>query len=167
MPNWDVIWEFEHDNHLIIGAYLYGIGNWDTIKGDDRLQLHDKILLDSEQKPQGKHLHTRVEYLLKSLDAHLNPRKKQATGSPDKLNTDKLANKEKKAMKKERKEMERAMKREKKRESTASIYKKKVFKSKEEVSVAIAIYSLKSRQCGRMLLFNSKLDLRFADFEAF
>ena len=131
LPNWDVVWEFEHDNHLIIGIYLYGVGNWDTIKGDDRLQLQDKILLDSEQKPQGKHLHTRVEYLLRGLDNHLNPRKKQTAGSPDKgPTTDK---KKKRALKKERKELEKALKKEKKQREAAS--KKKVFKSKEEVSV--------------------------------
>ena len=135
LPNWDVVWEFEHDNHLVIGIYLYGVGNWDTIKGDDRLQLHDKILLDSEQKPQGKHLHTRVEYLLRGLDNHLNPRKKQTAGSPDKSSISDKKKEDKKALKKERKEMEKTLKKEKKQREAAS--KKKIFKSKEEVSVRI------------------------------
>lgn len=40
---------------------------WDAIKMDKSLGLVDKILLNDDRKPQGKHLQSRAEYLLKIL----------------------------------------------------------------------------------------------------
>ena len=121
-----MIWEAEQDNSLIIGVYLYGNGNWDAIRNDDRLQLHDKMLLESDQKPQTRQIAARVEYILRLLDIEVNPKKNG--GSPGKGN-------EKSGERKAKKEKKDSLKREKKeREAAESAAKKrKVFKSREEV----------------------------------
>ncbi|XP_022330657.2 chromodomain-helicase-DNA-binding protein 1-like isoform X3 [Crassostrea virginica] len=66
--HWDCEWDVEEDSNLLKGIYEYGLGSWEAIKMDPDLQLHDKILPDgSDLKPQGKHLATRADYLLKVL----------------------------------------------------------------------------------------------------
>lgn len=66
--HWDCIWDVEEDSNLLKGIYEYGLGSWEAIKMDPSLQLHDKILPDGiDLKPQGKHLATRADYLLKVL----------------------------------------------------------------------------------------------------
>ncbi|XP_048736383.2 chromodomain-helicase-DNA-binding protein 1-like isoform X3 [Ostrea edulis] len=66
--HWDCVWDIEEDSNLLKGIYEYGMGSWEAIKMDPELQLHDKILPDgSDFKPQGKHLATRADYLLKVL----------------------------------------------------------------------------------------------------
>ena len=87
-------------------------------------------MLESEQKPQTRHLASRVEYLLRLLDLEVNPNKHERNlKSPDKAKDEK--ERERRA-KKERKEN---LKREKKeREAAESAAKKrKIFKSREEV----------------------------------
>ncbi|XP_058058662.1 chromodomain-helicase-DNA-binding protein 1 [Anopheles bellator] len=67
-PNFDVEWSGEDDSRLLRGIYQYGIGSWDAMKMDPSLGLSDKILAnDANRKPQGKHLQSRAEYLLKVL----------------------------------------------------------------------------------------------------
>ncbi|XP_076103177.1 chromodomain-helicase-DNA-binding protein 1-like isoform X1 [Mytilus galloprovincialis] len=66
--HWDCEWSEEDDCSLLKGVYEYGMGNWEAIKMDPDFNLHDKILPGGKnEKPQAKHLHTRVEYLLKML----------------------------------------------------------------------------------------------------
>ncbi|XP_065581127.1 chromodomain-helicase-DNA-binding protein 1-like isoform X2 [Artemia franciscana] len=67
-PGWDIPWTIEDDSKLLIGIYEHGLGSWENIKIDSSLGLSSKILPNSEDgKPQGKHLQSRVEYLLKLM----------------------------------------------------------------------------------------------------
>ncbi|KAM4678151.1 chromodomain-helicase-DNA-binding protein 2 [Discoglossus pictus] len=64
--NFDVPWEVEDDSRLLLGILEHGYGNWELIKNDQELKLADKILpVESEKKPQAKHLQSRADYLLK------------------------------------------------------------------------------------------------------
>ncbi|XP_044135381.1 chromodomain-helicase-DNA-binding protein 2 isoform X3 [Bufo gargarizans] len=66
--HFDVDWSIEDDSHLLLGIVEHGYGNWELIKSDPELKLTDKILpVETEKKPQGKHLQTRSDYLLKIL----------------------------------------------------------------------------------------------------
>lgn len=76
--HWDVPWGIQDDSRLLRGIYEYGMGSWEQIKGDPALNLDDKILLGGETKPQGKHLESRAQYLLKLI-------KKQMGLGPAKL----------------------------------------------------------------------------------
>ncbi|CAI9733833.1 chromodomain-helicase-DNA-binding protein 1-like isoform X2 [Octopus vulgaris] len=96
LVHWDCVWEIEDDINLLVGIYEYGVGSWEDIKMDPELNLRDKILPDSDQKPQGKHLQTRADYLLKLL-------KKQNEVIPAPIN---LAPKVKKQRKKKPKSAE-------------------------------------------------------------
>lgn len=70
--NFDVEWKAEDDSRLLCGIYQYGIGSWEAIKMDPTLNLSEKILTnDSNKKPQGKHLQSRAEYLLKIIRKNL------------------------------------------------------------------------------------------------
>lgn len=70
--NFDVEWTAEDDSRLLRGIYQYGSGSWEAIKMDPSLNLAEKILNnDSSKKPQGKHLHSRAEYLLKIIRKNL------------------------------------------------------------------------------------------------
>lgn len=70
--NFDVEWTAEDDSRLLRGIYQYGIGSWEAMKMDPSLNLSEKILAnDSNQKPQGKHLQSRAEYLLKIIRKNL------------------------------------------------------------------------------------------------
>ncbi|KAG8575183.1 hypothetical protein GDO81_009465 [Engystomops pustulosus] len=66
--HFDVDWGVEDDSRLLLGIVEHGYGNWELIKSDPELKLTDKILpVETEKKPQGKHLQTRADYLLKLL----------------------------------------------------------------------------------------------------
>uniref|UniRef100_A0A8C8VPN7 DNA helicase n=1 Tax=Pelusios castaneus TaxID=367368 RepID=A0A8C8VPN7_9SAUR len=70
--HFDVDWGVEDDTHLLLGIYEHGYGNWELIKTDPELKLSDKILpVETDKKPQGKQLQTRVDYLLKLLKRDL------------------------------------------------------------------------------------------------
>lgn len=70
--NFDVEWNAEDDSRLLCGIYQYGIGSWEAMKMDPSLNLSEKILTnDSNKKPQGKHLQSRAEYLLKIIRKNL------------------------------------------------------------------------------------------------
>ncbi|KAK3096752.1 hypothetical protein FSP39_002924 [Pinctada imbricata] len=76
--HWDCIWDIEEDSNLLKGIYEYGMGSWEAIKMDPKLNLHDKILPDGgDHKPQAKHLQTRADYLLKVLKKNLGPDKQE------------------------------------------------------------------------------------------
>ncbi|KAL5259223.1 hypothetical protein ACHWQZ_G009620 [Mnemiopsis leidyi] len=65
---WDLEWGLEEDSMLLIGVYEHGLGSWDKIISDAKLNLADKVFpSDSEGKPRQEHLQTRAEYLLKNL----------------------------------------------------------------------------------------------------
>ncbi|KAG9489112.1 hypothetical protein GDO78_005222 [Eleutherodactylus coqui] len=66
--HFDVDWGVEDDSHLLLGIVEHGYGNWELIKSDPELKLTDKLLpVETEKKPQAKHLQTRADYLLKIL----------------------------------------------------------------------------------------------------
>lgn len=65
--NFDVDWGTEEDSRLLSGIYEHGLGNWEEVKADKALELGGKILLNSDCKPQMKHLDARATYLLKVL----------------------------------------------------------------------------------------------------
>lgn len=70
--NFDIEWTAEDDSRLLRGIYQYGIGSWEAMKMDPSLNLAEKILAnDSNKKPQGKHLQSRAEYLLKIIRKNL------------------------------------------------------------------------------------------------
>ncbi|KAJ8029454.1 Chromodomain-helicase-DNA-binding protein 2 [Holothuria leucospilota] len=74
--NWSVEWGLDEDSNLLKGIYEYGVGNWEALKMDPELNLHDKILLsDPDKKPQAKQLQTRCEYLIKLLNKEANTQK--------------------------------------------------------------------------------------------
>lgn len=92
--HFDVDWGVEEDSSLLLGIVEHGYGNWELIKSDPDLKLADKILpVETEKKPQGKHLQTRADYLLKLLKKEV---EKKEGGLTDE------AKKEKKATCKER-----------------------------------------------------------------
>lgn len=65
--NFDNEWTADDDSKLLCGIYQYGIGSWEAMKMDPSLNLADKILSNDNKKPQGKHLQSRAEYLLKII----------------------------------------------------------------------------------------------------
>ena len=69
--HWEGIrWSAVDDAKLLVGVYEHGWGNWESIRDDPNLGLSNKMLPDdSSAKPQGSHLQTRVEYLLKLIHA--------------------------------------------------------------------------------------------------
>ncbi|XP_071845711.1 chromodomain-helicase-DNA-binding protein 1-like isoform X3 [Apostichopus japonicus] len=74
--NWSVEWGLDEDSNLLKGIYEYGVGNWEALKMDPELNLHEKILLpDPDKKPQAKQLQTRCDYLIKLLNKEANTQK--------------------------------------------------------------------------------------------
>ncbi|XP_026286937.1 chromodomain-helicase-DNA-binding protein 1 isoform X2 [Frankliniella occidentalis] len=73
--NFDCDWGAEEDSALLKGIYQYGMGSWEAIKMDPTLGLGDKILMNQEKKPQGKHLQTRSDYLLRLLRKYSDQKK--------------------------------------------------------------------------------------------
>jgi hypothetical protein len=43
MVHWDCPWDIEEDSALLKGIYECGMGNWEQIKMDHKLGLHDKV----------------------------------------------------------------------------------------------------------------------------
>ncbi|XP_065188566.1 chromodomain-helicase-DNA-binding protein 1-like isoform X2 [Sycon ciliatum] len=78
--HWGIEWSVLDDAMLLIGMYEYGVGSWLAIKEDLKLGLADKILpADETKKPQGKHLQTRAEALLKLLQEEIKMASSQKT----------------------------------------------------------------------------------------
>lgn len=73
--HFDVEWDVKEDSKLLQGIYIYGMGSWEQIKLDPSLGIGDKVLMNDDKKPQGKHLQTRAEYLLKVLKKQLDQKK--------------------------------------------------------------------------------------------
>ncbi len=71
-PSWYCEWDTSDDFSLLIGIYEYGYNNWEWIKMDASLGLGGKLLIEN-QKPQSKHLQTRVDYLMKILLNQMKP----------------------------------------------------------------------------------------------
>lgn len=66
--HFDTPWAAAEDSALLRGIYEHGMGSWEAMKMDPNLGLTAKILPDGEElKPQGKHLQSRADYLLKLL----------------------------------------------------------------------------------------------------
>ncbi|PKK27720.1 chromodomain-helicase-DNA-binding protein 2 isoform X4 [Columba livia] len=84
--HFDVDWGVEEDSRLLVGIYEHGYGNWELIKTDPELKLSDKILpVETDKKPQGKQLQTRVDYLLKLLKKDLDKKENMKDGEEGKL----------------------------------------------------------------------------------
>lgn len=68
-------WTIEDDSNLIIGAYRYGIGDWESIYNDQSLKLSNKIFAAVDQAntppdalPKASHLETRVYGILRQME---------------------------------------------------------------------------------------------------
>jgi chromodomain-helicase-DNA-binding protein 1 len=77
--NWSGRWTHTEDSMLLVGAFMYGFGNWETIAKDPRLGLGGKFFLDEGKKgeesatrpiPNAIHLVRRGDYLLGLLREH-------------------------------------------------------------------------------------------------
>jgi chromodomain-helicase-DNA-binding protein 1 len=71
--NWSGRWGPQDDSMLLVGAYLYGFGNWEAIQRDPKLGLDGKFFLDEGKKgedastkpiPNAIHLVRRGDFLL-------------------------------------------------------------------------------------------------------
>ncbi|KZT08349.1 transcription regulator [Laetiporus sulphureus 93-53] len=77
--NWSGRWGPQEDSMLLVGAYLYGFGNWETMAKDARLGLEGKFFLEEGKKgedsasrpiPNAIHLVRRGDFLLSVLREH-------------------------------------------------------------------------------------------------
>lgn len=77
--NWSGRWGPQEDSMLLVGAFLYGFGNWEVIAKDTKLGLVDKFFLEEGKKgedastkpiPNAIHLVRRGDYLLGLLRDH-------------------------------------------------------------------------------------------------
>lgn len=77
--NWSGRWGPQDDSMLLVGAYLYGFGNWETMAKDVKLNLDGKFFLEEGKKgedsasrpiPNAIHLVRRGDYLLGILREH-------------------------------------------------------------------------------------------------
>lgn len=77
--NWSGRWGPQEDAMLLVGAYLYGFGNWEAMAKDARLGLDGKFFLEEGKKgednanrpiPNAIHLVRRGDYLLSILREH-------------------------------------------------------------------------------------------------
>ncbi|PCH43780.1 transcription regulator [Wolfiporia cocos MD-104 SS10] len=77
--NWSGRWGPQEDSMLLVGAYLYGFGNWETMAKDPRLGLEGKFFLEEGKKgedaaskpiPNAIHLVRRGDFLLGLLREH-------------------------------------------------------------------------------------------------
>merc|ERR1719309_766439 len=75
------------DSALLLGVYEYGMGSWDSIKNDKSFKLEDKILPNTDVKPQAKDLKSRVEYLIKALVKDAGKKEKKAGKNKTKTNS--------------------------------------------------------------------------------
>jgi len=74
--NWSGRWGPKDDAMLLVGAYVYGFGNWETIQKDQKLGLDGKFFLEEGKKgedaaarpiPNAIHLVRRGDFLLNLL----------------------------------------------------------------------------------------------------
>ncbi|KIY74427.1 transcription regulator [Cylindrobasidium torrendii FP15055 ss-10] len=77
--NWSGRWGTQDDSMLLVGAYLYGFGNWEAMAKDPKLNLDGKFFLEEGKKtdesgqrpiPNAIHLVRRGDYLLGILREH-------------------------------------------------------------------------------------------------
>ncbi|KAG6378136.1 chromodomain-helicase DNA-binding protein [Boletus reticuloceps] len=77
--NWSGRWGPQEDSMLLIGAFLYGFGNWEVMAKDSRLGLQGKFFLEEGKKgedsstrpiPNAIHLVRRGDFLLSILREH-------------------------------------------------------------------------------------------------
>jgi chromodomain-helicase-DNA-binding protein 1 len=77
--NWSGRWNQQDDAMLLVGAYLYGFGNWEAMQKDPRLGLDGKFFLEEGKKgedaasrpiPNAIHLVRRGDFLLGVLREH-------------------------------------------------------------------------------------------------
>ncbi|KAJ7703020.1 SNF2 family N-terminal domain-containing protein [Mycena rosella] len=77
--NWSGRWGPQDDSMLLVGAYLYGFGNWEAMAKDPKLALDGKFFLEEGKKgedsankpiPNAIHLVRRGDFLLSILREH-------------------------------------------------------------------------------------------------
>jgi chromodomain-helicase-DNA-binding protein 1 len=77
--NWSGRWGPQDDSMLLVGAFLYGFGNWETMAKDPKLNLDGKFFLEEGKKgedsgsrpiPNAIHLVRRGDFLLSLLREH-------------------------------------------------------------------------------------------------
>ncbi|KAJ7178362.1 chromodomain-helicase DNA-binding protein [Mycena crocata] len=77
--NWSGRWGPQDDSMLLVGAYLYGFGNWEAMAKDPKLGLDGKFFLEEGKKgedsankpiPNAIHLVRRGDFLLSILREH-------------------------------------------------------------------------------------------------
>ncbi|KAF9568036.1 chromodomain-helicase DNA-binding protein [Agrocybe pediades] len=77
--NWSGRWGPQDDSMLLVGAYLYGFGNWEAMAKDPKLNLEGKFFLEEGKKgedaasrpiPNAIHLVRRGDFLLSILREH-------------------------------------------------------------------------------------------------
>jgi chromodomain-helicase-DNA-binding protein 1 len=77
--NWSGRWGPAEDSMLLVGAYLYGFGNWEAMAKDPKLHLDGKFFLEEGKKgedaasrpiPNAIHLVRRGDFLLSILKEH-------------------------------------------------------------------------------------------------
>jgi chromodomain-helicase-DNA-binding protein 1 len=77
--NWSGRWGPQEDSMLLVGAFLYGFGNWETMAKDPKLGLDGKFFLEEGKKgedsasrpiPNAIHLVRRGDFLLGCLREH-------------------------------------------------------------------------------------------------
>lgn len=77
--NWSGRWGPQDDSMLLVGAFLYGFGNWEAMQKDPKLGLDGKFFLEEGKKgedaasrpiPNAIHLVRRGDFLLGLLREH-------------------------------------------------------------------------------------------------
>lgn len=77
--NWSGRWGHQDDSMLLVGAFIYGFGNWEAMQKDSRLGLEGKFFLEEGKKgedaasrpiPNAIHLVRRGDFLLGVLREH-------------------------------------------------------------------------------------------------
>lgn len=77
--NWSGRWGPQDDSMLLVGAFLYGFGNWEAMAKDPKLNLEGKFFLEEGKKgeesagrpiPNAIHLVRRGDFLLSILREH-------------------------------------------------------------------------------------------------
>jgi chromodomain-helicase-DNA-binding protein 1 len=77
--NWSGRWGPHDDSMLLVGAFLYGFGNWEAMAKDAKLELDGKFFLEEGKKgedssnkpiPNAIHLVRRGDFLLSILREH-------------------------------------------------------------------------------------------------
>jgi len=57
----DCEWDVDDDSRLLRGVYEYGLGNWDALKMDHNLQLHNKVVVTADT--DDRHVFVQVSLL--------------------------------------------------------------------------------------------------------